>query len=215
MIMFSAAVVIVSWMTVTNDCNGERLQNRERIGAYYIHYGESRAVEGHDTRGFADCNKGTNLEDYQYENSIEVSENANRHTLELGPGNYSIAMSAESYSGNSSNYSGEISFSIPEGTASCDDCDYAGSVTISETNKEILTQWTSNTNWEVQVLEQGNSLPTLSGQFSGSSWRFTPPRAGLYHVRARKCGDCEWEGGGDQGHLIYVKLAAPSGGGLN
>ena len=115
-------------------------------------------------------------------------------------------------------------------------------MTTSETGEELFINWCtppgqSLEDWshEVQVLEfpaKENQLPVYEKQVQGgtSTWAFTPVRAGVYYVRARSCnaaGECSpWNLSFKQEDdivvcsvtpqrvLWYVKLAAPTGGGI-
>ena len=108
------------------------------------------------------------------------------------------------------------------------------SVTGEELHVNLCTPLTPPEYYDVQVVEfpaKTQQLPTYEMRLAGSAdvWNFTPVRAGVYYIRARSCnaaGCSPWsisyeqEDGAavcspePQRLLWYVKLAAPTGGGI-
>lgn len=87
-------------------------------------------------------------------------------------------------------------------------------ILVGSTGRPVTLTWEAEGCTEVQVVRWGSTFPIVSGTFNGTTWDFTPPRAGLFSVRMRACDATEWIDSEDQGYMFYFKLEAPTGGGL-
>ena len=133
----------------------------------------------------------------------------------------------------------EITFTPPENNIAKYDIDQ---LAVSETGQVRTISWCApadqqSDNWRTDVaihefLTDEDSVPVASAEFNAAttSWDWTPTRAGLYVIRARMCdtdtdphncslwgdsaGQLETPGcpTNPQDFVLYIKLAAPTGG---
>lgn len=144
------------------------------------------------------------------------------------PGDWYFVATALDVDGNESAYSNEVMKTITADPASpyvLEDPTQEGSVShsvtllIGETGIATTIYWSGGSGTtEVELLEYGDTVPVMSGQFTSSTqWDFIPRKAGLYFTRMRSCDpDCgPWLNSYDLGYMYFFKLADPTPGGID
>jgi len=97
-------------------------------------------------------------------------------------------------------------------TADCAQTCQSATVIQGETGTEITIDWnTSDGPFEVRVLKwPDGTVPVAVGTMQGNTFSWAPTKAGVYYVTL----EGQTLSSGVMTHLFFVKLAAPSGGGL-
>ena len=225
---------ILSWQAPTTNCDGSTITDSDQIVEFTILYGtDSRGEAGLATTYpvNASCNSMVSLQDledsnFEYPHEIPIVDGTVRaHDIDfLDPGTYYFTMYAKNALDELSPLSNEVRKVISVGpmvpffieAATCEDCpSIDGQLLVGETGKPVTIQWNAPGQKRVEVLEYMDTVPVAVGNFNGSTWEFTPTRAGLYYTRVRTCDTCEWMYSDEQGFMYYFKLAAPTGGGIN
>ena len=226
---------ILSWTGPEANCDGSLItEPGHQITEYRILYGtESRGSVNLATSypvnaGCDSMVKLTDLDDanFSYADEIPIVDGTVRaHDIDfLDPGTYYFTMYAINANGDMSPLSNEVGKVIAVGpmvpfilsSAACEDCpSIDGQLLVGETGKPVTLQWNAPGVKRVEVLEYNDTVPVAAGDFNGSTWTFTPTKAGLFYTRVRTCDTCEWMYSDEQGFMYYFKLAAPTGGGID
>lgn len=153
--------------------------------------------------------------------------------LSLQNGDYYVTATAFDSAGNESGYSNEILKSVlaPEPPIAielqvfCPLCESLQTeLLVGTTGDSVTLSWTPDgaDRLEIEIHEypiKQDATPVAQGSVDSSNveWVWVASRAGLFYSRQRTCtGDvCSaWANSPDQGYLYYMKLAAPTGGGI-
>ena len=97
----------------------------------------------------------------------------------------------------------------------CDGCIQSGPLLVGETGKPITIWWPGEGNKIAQIFRLGATRRTARITFEGDTFDWTPRKSGAYFARVKLCGDCEFESNEELGYIFYIKLAAPTGGGIS
>lgn len=203
------ALPLVSWVNPVENVDGSPLTDLQTVRLYW----------GVSSRAYSDSVDALPMQNTDYD-------------LGLGPGSYFVAATAIDSDLNESAYSNEVlkfvqaaDFAANLGAVCVLPCEaHEQTMLVVETGSDVPLTWDGTGSFELEMLEfppETGAVPVANAQLNSNAFTWVPSRAGLFYVRVRACTACPWISSSIpgattfvRGFIVYARLAAPTGGGI-